>query len=100
MREDLTGRTFGRLTVLRQAGPEEAKRGRRYWVCLCSCGKQVVVEGTHLRTGHTKKLRHAIRGDSARAGEWWNFRTEIRKAYGSGTCETCKRSGSLLEMPV
>ena len=66
MREDLTGRTFGRLTVLRQAGPEEAKRGRRYWVCLCSCGKQVVVEGTHLRTGHTKSCG-CYRGDSARS---------------------------------
>jgi hypothetical protein len=48
-REDLTGRTFGLLTVLGYAGP------RTYaWNCRCACGREVVVKGGSLRYGETK----------------------------------------------
>lgn len=34
--KDLTGKTFGRLTVI---GLDEAKTGRKtYWICQCQCG--------------------------------------------------------------
>lgn len=39
---DLTGRNYGRLTVLRRVAPEE-------WACRCSCGKEHKVRGGHLR---------------------------------------------------
>ena len=45
---DLTGQSFGRLTVLRRS--EDRQRVTR-WVCQCSCGKEVVVRRDHLRTG-------------------------------------------------
>ena len=48
---DLTGQRFGRLTVL---GPAYSKGYRRYWRCLCDCGKEKPVEGGHLKSGHTK----------------------------------------------
>ena len=51
-KEDLTGQTFGRLTVL---GLAEKKRGNRvYWRCRCTCGGEIAVEGSHLKNGHTK----------------------------------------------
>lgn len=37
MKVDLTGYTFGRYKVLKEA-PYDPKRGR-CWICLCSCGK-------------------------------------------------------------
>lgn len=49
---DLTGNQYGRLTVL---GPAEGKcRGHTYWLCRCQCGKEIVVDGSHLKNGHTK----------------------------------------------
>ena len=48
--KDLTGMTFGRLTVLRPAG---TVCGRAAWLCRCECGREVAVRGDHLRYGHT-----------------------------------------------
>ncbi len=49
---DLTGQKFGMLTVI---GPAE-KKNRRYtcWICQCQCGRQTIVDGSHLKNGHTK----------------------------------------------
>ena len=51
-REDLTGRQFGELTVLRPA--EKNQRNRVCWVCRCSCGKECTVSALHLKSGHTR----------------------------------------------
>lgn len=48
--EDLTGRTFGELRILERASTPEGRSGR-WWKCLCSCGKEVQVQGTLLRSG-------------------------------------------------
>jgi hypothetical protein len=42
---DLTGKTFGRLTVL---GGYHRKNNRSYWMCRCSCGVEKVVGAAHL----------------------------------------------------
>lgn len=49
---DLTGRKFGRLTVVATAGKN--KRGRILWACECSCGATTIVAGSDLTTGNTK----------------------------------------------
>lgn len=66
--EDLTGKTFGRLTVLRLA----PKRGKTiYYVCKCSCGNIKEVAAKHLRSGATTScgcyLREVIKkhGDTS-----------------------------------
>ncbi len=43
---DLTNQRFGQLLVLKRAGSN--KRGRATWLCLCSCGKKIVVTGSDL----------------------------------------------------
>ncbi len=51
LRFNLTGQTFGYLTVI-----EPAKKGKRadmIWHCLCKCGKEVYVPSTLLMTGNT-----------------------------------------------
>ena len=58
VREDLTGKVFGRLRVLGQAEDyvsPKAKRHYSQWLCECSCEKHthVVVLGTSLKNGST-----------------------------------------------
>ena len=52
MKEDLTGKTFGRLTAIRPVSREGSKK--RFWLCKCSCGAETTVEEFHLKSGHTK----------------------------------------------
>ena len=48
---DLTGQTINKIQVLEEA----PKRGRKiYWKCKCFCGNIFEVDGTSLRSGHTK----------------------------------------------
>lgn len=51
MRQDLRGRQFGRLTVIK----EMPKRKNKYfWLCRCECGNEKLVEESHLKSGHTR----------------------------------------------
>ena len=45
---DLTGKTFGRLTVKERKGNSG---GKSLWLCSCSCGNEKIVRGVHLRSG-------------------------------------------------
>lgn len=47
---DMTGKTFGRLTVLRRV--ENFGKEVR-WQCRCECGTETAAAGSHLRSGHT-----------------------------------------------
>jgi len=46
---DMIGQRFGRLTVTKRA--ENDGRGEARWYCVCDCGKETVVLGSHLRKG-------------------------------------------------
>ena len=48
---DLTGKRFGRLTVIGRA--EKGKFGSA-WLCKCDCGKEKVVSRSHLTSGETR----------------------------------------------
>lgn len=52
VKQDLRGLRFGRLTVVEEAARRNKKH--RYWLCLCDCGRETIVESSHLRSGHTK----------------------------------------------
>lgn len=51
---DLTGRVFGRLTVVERVGSDKYKNA--LWKCVCNCpsGKEVIVTSNHLLNGHTQ----------------------------------------------
>lgn len=51
-RIDLTGRTFGRWTVIQYEGINKA--GSCLWLCKCECGNTKVVDGAELRRGNSK----------------------------------------------
>lgn len=49
---DLTGKTFGRLTVIGEAG--RSKAGYALWKCRCECGNFKIVQSRHLNSGASK----------------------------------------------
>lgn len=57
---DLTGRRFGRLTVLREAENQKSAKIRR-WVCLCDCGAITTPAAYNLTYGNTKSCGHCRR---------------------------------------
>lgn len=60
--EDLTGRRFGRLTVLGPAPtPKEDKYRRPYWECKCDCGRVKAIAGQYLRSGSSKSCGCLLR---------------------------------------
>lgn len=58
--EDLTGRKFGRLTVIERSKDHIGKRGKHLpmWLCKCECGTKKIV---YLKSS---RIPHLYR--------WWN----------------------------
>ena len=54
--QDLTGKTFGRLTVVKRAPSliEPSGRKRTMFECVCSCGNSCIVAATSLKSGASK----------------------------------------------
>lgn len=51
--KDLTGKRFGRLTVV-SLHPKRDKFNRARWMCKCDCGNETVVRSSYLINGDTK----------------------------------------------
>jgi hypothetical protein len=49
---DLTGKKYGRLTVVGQYG--RSKDRHILWKCVCDCGHEAIVAGRDLTSGHSK----------------------------------------------
>lgn len=52
-RIDITGQTFGDLTVT-ALSDRKSNKGTRLWKCQCQCGKTIYLVGVSLRYGHYK----------------------------------------------
>jgi 5-methylcytosine-specific restriction endonuclease McrA len=50
---DLTGKTFGKITVIRYSHKNE--RNENYWYCRCECGNEYPVMGSNLRYNRVKQ---------------------------------------------
>jgi hypothetical protein len=48
---ELSGQTFGRLVVLGEGTP--SAKGRRRWICECSCGRKIEASVSNLRSGQS-----------------------------------------------
>lgn len=58
---DLTGKKFGRLTVIKRH-PQNTKDNKPRWICECECGcSEVIVQGGHLRSVYSNLLIDDIR---------------------------------------
>lgn len=76
---DMTGKRFGRLTVVCEAG---LKRKEIAWKCICDCGKTVIVPGYPLRSGKTKSCGCYMRDQTKNANRKHGmFGTPIYRTY-------------------
>lgn len=64
--KDMTGKKFGKLTVISRASDYINKDGSRHirWLCQCECGRESIVRGSTLRYGGTKSCGFCTRSDS------------------------------------
>lgn len=51
---DLTGRIYGRLTVVGEASRGVCTRRKHRWVCKCLCANTIIAVGDNLRQGRTQ----------------------------------------------
>lgn len=104
---DLTGQTFGSLTVIDQAG---SAGGVKWWRCRCACGGETEVRSNHLRRGEVKACKEcrnkAVSAANTTHGltktpeykTWLNIRDRCYnpenisyKYYGGRGIRVCKR---------
>lgn len=52
MRVDITGKKYGRLTVIEFVGKN--KHRAALWLCKCECGNTIIAHGASLRSGNTR----------------------------------------------
>jgi hypothetical protein len=80
--DDLTGRKFGRLTVLKRS---ENIRDKTAWLCVCECGNAKVITADNLKRGVTRSCgcyRDYIRIENGRRnGTHHGFGTRIYRIY-------------------
>lgn len=79
---DITGRVYGKLTVLKWEGHNTHKQ--RTWLCLCECGNTSVVAGGCLTTGNTKSCgcgEGFRRHGGAGKGSYNTWRAMMRRCY-------------------
>jgi hypothetical protein len=79
---DRTGKVFGKLTVIEQAGRDKLKKV--LWRCRCECGNETVVVSGSLITGNTTScgcivpnLKHGGTGK----GSYNTWRAMMRRCY-------------------
>ena len=93
MRKDLTGRRFGKLTVVSFMGVNT--RRKTLWNCLCECGGSKTCEGTQLgnRVNSCGCLRYNLkayndtRSKTCRRG---HDRTDSQNLTKRGRCKLCQ----------
>lgn len=88
---NLTGMTFGKLSVLSRN--HNKGRRRSYWNCLCSCGGETIVDGTSLKRGNTKSCGCLT---AEKCGE--NFRTHGMSHCGGMSRQSSPEYSSWLSM--
>lgn len=78
---DLAGARFGKLTVRSPAG---SRGGHMYWNCICDCGNEKTVRGSHLKYGNVRSCgclpAHKTHGERRTRlyGVWANM---MRRCY-------------------
>ena len=90
VKEDLTGRRFGKLVVLEQAEDHVCSSGRHdaMWLCECDCGKQTCALGRDLKRGATRSCG------------CYNIETARRKIRGVGIFDGDVGDGQTISNPI
>ena len=89
-RPDLTGKQFGRLTVLNML--PERRGGYTVWHCKCQCGRETDVTSRDLKSGMTRSCGCLV-ADRAREGQRRIDGTSITRLENSSTIFRNNTSG-------
>lgn len=83
--EDLTGKRFGKLTVIELdhfgKAYKNAKTNSAFWRCKCDCGNEVLVPTTRLKTGNTTSCGCQIQNELESRGTFGIYYEELRSKY-------------------
>jgi hypothetical protein len=110
--QDLTGKRFGHLLVLRMSNTKE-KNGTSRWECLCDCGSLYIANTANLNNGSTTSCKKCSRPKKEKCWNWkggvtseselirhsheykqWRESVFERDNY---TCTCCGKKGGKLE---
>jgi hypothetical protein len=79
---NLTGKRFGRLTVVNRA--DNSRMGVVRWLCKCDCGNNKIIFAQNLGNGHTKSCGCIVaiqNGDCEKTKEYTAWRGMKRRCY-------------------
>jgi hypothetical protein len=79
--KDLTGRVFGRLTVISLSGPGTKGRRRLRWKCQCVCDVITVKSSADLLSGRTKSCNCLLKEGAANRFKTKDGTAGLRKAF-------------------
>lgn len=82
----MIGQSFGSLLVLREAASD--KKGKKRWLCRCTCGNFTIVYGFNLTSNSTQSCGCSRQKDNAgyRAVHLWLTKIKPKPEF----CELCK----------
>lgn len=84
-REDITGKTFNRLTAI-EIDKDKSNNSKRitYWKCKCICGSEnyISVSITDLKRGHTKSCGCLLKENCSNIGKQGLINNMIGKQFG------------------
>lgn len=87
---DLTGQTFGRLTVIKRV--ENNKHGNLCYLCICECGNEKIVQGCSLSNKLTKSCGCLVTDFKDLTGQTFDRLKVIKRVENnkySGVCYLC-----------
>lgn len=69
---DLTGKRFGRLTVIKRGENKFDSRSKPItcWICKCDCGKTIVARSQNLRNGNSTSCGHCPKNTYDLTGDY------------------------------
>ena len=95
--KNMTGLRFGKLVAIEPTEKRDC-RGVVYWLCKCDCGKETIVNGSHLRRGLIKSCgclkietnrKNARKVGLANRKHFGCIYCGSDKHYAKGCCSNC-----------
>ena len=94
--EDLTGRTFNRLTIINRAESRRQSCGKlvTYWNCKCDCGNMTQVRGCDLKEGKIKSCGCINRKHGLSSSRVYNAWHHMKQRCYNQNCKAYKDYGA------